>query len=521
MFALAGCANHRISAPVDTVTPLAQVTALVVLTQPAGTAPSGMVFSRQPVVQLRDAANAPVHQSGVIVAATVAAGGGVLGGTTIVVTDASGTAAFSDLAIAGAVGARTLAFSANSLRVTSAPVAITAGAPAKLAVVIQPSAAARSGDTIAQGPVVQLLDAWDNVVTARGISVSASIASGSAKLTGTTTAPTDTNGRAIFPNLVLTGAGTQTLRFTAVGLTPATSGAITITAGGGGDTATAAMLVSESFDDVNLAARGWYDLPDAPASISATEHVPGSAGALQVSFTPGATVPSPLIVARHLFTPTQSVYVRFWVKHSANWVGSGHTYHPHELYFLTTEDDAYVGPSSTHLTAYVEENARADGGYGVLQVQDAKNIDVGHLRQDLTGATENRAIAGCNGNTDGMGTDCYSSAGAWYNGKWWLSARPAFLDAPGSGYKGDWHKIEAFFQLNTIVNGIGQRDGVAQYWVDGQLEIDRHDLMFRTGAHPTMQFNQLLIGPYIGDGSPVAQALWIDELAIMTARPAP
>jgi hypothetical protein len=62
---------------------------------------------------------------------------------------------------------------------------------------------------------------------------------------------------------------------------------------------------------------------------------------------------------------------------------------------------------------------------------------------------------------------------------------------------------------------------VAQYWVDGVLYIDRHDLMFRTGANPTLQFNQFLMAPYIGDGSPVAQSLWYDDLVVMTAPPSP
>src|SRR2546425_8913290 len=29
------------------------------------------------------------------------------------------------------------------------------------------------------------------------------------------------------------------------------------------------------------------------------------------------------------------------------------------------------------------------------------------------------------------------------------------------------------------------------------------DVLLRTGAHPTMKFNQFMIAPYIGDGSPV------------------
>ncbi|HEY2379358.1 MAG TPA: hypothetical protein VGH98_25480 [Gemmatimonadaceae bacterium] len=67
-----------------------------------------------------------------------------------------------------------------------------------------------------------------------------------------------------------------------------------------------------------------------------------------------------------------------------------------------------------------------------IQSQDAQNIDVTRINQDLTGITENRAVSGCNGNPD-----------------------------------------------------------------------------------------QFIIAPYIGDGSPVAQSLWYDDLVVMTAPPAP
>ena len=80
--------------------------------------------------------------------------------------------------------------------------------------------------------------------------------------------------------------------------------------------------------------------------------------------------------------------------------------------------------------------------------------------------------------------------------------------------------METFFRLNSIRGRQGQRDGIAQYWIDGQLVIDRHDVMFRTSSFPTMKFRQLLIGPYMEDGSPVEQTAWYDDIVVMTARPA-
>lgn len=36
-----------------------------------------------------------------------------------------------------------------------------------------------------------------------------------------------------------------------------------------------------------------------------------------------------------------------------------------------------------------------------------------------------------------------------------------------------------------------------------------------------MKFNQLMIAPYTGDGSPVSQTMWVDELTIATSKDAP
>jgi len=275
-------------------------------------------------------------------------------------------------------------------------------------------------------------------------------------------------------------------------------------------------LFEETFQDSSFADRGWYDLLNGTVGpIVADSGVPGG-HALVVHFAPGATAP---VRARHLFTPTPSVYLRYWVRYSANWVGSGKPYHPHELHFLTTADDQYVGPSYTHLTVYVEHNYGGDGGYPQLAVQDAANIDTTQIGVDLTHVTEQRAVSGCNGVSDGAVPDCYQSNGQYFNDKHWRAAAPVFLPGPSAGDQTHWHEVEAYFQLNSIADGKGQPDGVAQYWFDGQLIIDRHDAMFRTGAHPDMQFNQFLLAPYIGDGAPVDETAWIGDLLVATARP--
>lgn len=308
--------------------------------------------------------------------------------------------------------------------------------------------------------------------------------------------------------------GTATITATASGVTGQATVVVAIPAPP--PPSSGQVFFQEGFEDSQFAARGWYD--NTSMQTTTAEAHSGSRS-LEVHFTVGATVPTYGGASRHLFTPSQTVYLSYWVKYSTNWVGSGHTYHPHEFYFVTTEDGQYVGPSFTHLTTYVEDNYQ-NGGIPRLSMQDGANIDQTRIGQNLVGVTEQRAAGGCNGNGDAYPTNCYSIGGGQYdNEKIWQASQPAFLPNPGPGYKNDWHHVEAYYQLNTIANGIGQADGVAQYWVDGTLVIDAHNVLFRTGAHPTMAFDQFLIAPYIGGGSPVDQTMWVDDLTVGSARP--
>ena len=104
----------------------------------------------------------------------------------------------------------------------------------------------------------------------------------------------------------------------------------------------------------------------------------------------------------------------------------------------------------------------------------------------------------------------------------WTPGGQVYLDntVGGPRYKGDWHLVEAYFRLNTIVSGKGAKDGVLRLWYDGSMIVDRTNVVMRTGANATMKFNQFLLVPYIGDGSPVDQTFWVDNLLVATDRPA-
>jgi hypothetical protein len=283
----------------------------------------------------------------------------------------------------------------------------------------------------------------------------------------------------------------------------------------------AAILFEEKFEDADLVSRGWYD--NTTLKLSTKEHLSGSTSSVEFHFLRGAKVPEQSGGSiRKKFAESDSIYISFYIKHSSNWVGSGKPYHPHEFYILTNIDGGdcgdYCGLSVSHLTTYIEEN----GGKPALEIQDVLNINQSKIGQDLTNITEQRAVAGCNGysqDDDAGPEDCYRYGNIYRNDKTWRTDSAYFQDARGPNYKGDWHHIEAFFKLNSVMNGKGSADGILQYWYDNNLIMNHNNVLFRTGQHPSMKYNQFIIAPYIGDGSPVDQTIWIDDLTVATSRP--
>lgn len=244
-----------------------------------------------------------------------------------------------------------------------------------------------------------------------------------------------------------------------------------------------APFFTESFDDGSLHDRGWYDGDvfqiDRDGAKSGT-------GCIRYRWSMGDSTPDST-AARRLFDPSESVYVKFYLRLSENWGWTGREYHPHLINILTTENDRYAGPAATHLTLYIEpQNGRLR-----LAAQDIQNRDQPH------GLTQGPLKGG-------------------YNGRFYDSGQVLFDDA-------EWHCIEAEFRLNTLDREADapRSDGIARAWFDGEPVVDRDDIILRTTDFPEMRFNQLLLAPYFGPGLlPRAQTLWIDDLEVGSGRPA-
>lgn len=242
---------------------------------------------------------------------------------------------------------------------------------------------------------------------------------------------------------------------------------------------------SESFDDPRLLERGWYD--GSKFTISDGQPYAGK-GCIEYAWKAGTTTPASSSGIRRLFEATDTVYLRCYIRLSKGWGWTGRPYHPHLMHFMTTENEKFRGPAASHLTVYIEPW----NGHLRLAAQDIQNKDAPH------GLTQGPLRGG-------------------YNGRFYDSEEAVFNDD-------GWHCVEAMFRLNSLDLKADRpnADGVVRGWFDGELVIDRTDVVLRSTDFPKMKFNQFLLLPYFGSGLlPHQQTLWIDELAVGTERLGP
>jgi hypothetical protein len=130
------------------------------------------------------------------------------------------------------------------------------------------------------------------------------------------------------------------------------------------------VLFRESFEDHQLTRRGWYDGTKARIVGNAA----AGNGCIEYAWDGPDKPLSGSSPWRHLFEPTDRVYLRFYLKLSKGWSWSGRNYHPHLTHFLTTENGKWHGPAASHLTLYIEPV----GGKLRLAAQDIQNKDKPH-----------------------------------------------------------------------------------------------------------------------------------------------
>jgi len=126
-------------------------------------AQNGVPLAQQPVLDVFDGEDRPL--GGVEVVASVGSGGGTVSGGTTVISDTSGAAVFTDLALNGA-GAQTLRFTVTGTPVeaVSGPIQLIAGSATTMTGVEPLSYQGTVGSPVSPGPSVVVKDAAGNVV---------------------------------------------------------------------------------------------------------------------------------------------------------------------------------------------------------------------------------------------------------------------------------------------------------------------------------------------------------------------
>ncbi len=193
-------------------------------------APVGTAVAVPPAVLVTDGFGNP--KSGVAVTFAVTGGGGsVTGG--VATSNTSGIATVGSWTLGAVAGANSLTATAAGL--IGSPVGFTAtgtsGTATKLAVIVAAPTTAQSGIPFTTQPVVQLQDASGNPVAQAGVTVSGALFFATRVLSNAS-AVTDAAGQATFAGLTIAGlVGTDSLSFTATGLTSTPRTPLVVTAG--------------------------------------------------------------------------------------------------------------------------------------------------------------------------------------------------------------------------------------------------------------------------------------------------
>lgn len=272
------------------------------------------------------------------------------------------------------------------------------------------------------------------------------------------------------------------------------------------------LLFSESFEDNTWSARGWYD----GTNSTGTESGGYSGNGLKWEWASAATNPTGFSTIRsYLSQATDEFLVEYYVKYDSGWQGSGAAYHPHLIHIISSEDTEYQGFSASNSSLYIESTVNTSSPYTNFPVIAHQDL----LRavsdtNDLTGTTETRSANNCDTpyalTGASIGT-CYASGDNWYSANNWISQS---VSIPNN----EWAKITAYVKMNSFTSGVGNFDGIMRLWVNDNLAIDSETVLYAAGAYEGSTWDKIALAPWIGDGSPITQTMWLDELSIWTVN---
>ncbi|RMH14345.1 MAG: hypothetical protein D6695_01530 [Planctomycetota bacterium] len=81
-----------------------------------------------------------------------------------------------------------------------------------------------------------------------------------------------------------------------------------------------------------------------------------------------------------------------------------------------------------------------------------------------------------------------------------------------------WYHIVQHVRMNSVSGSVGQADGVLQVWVDGQLAVDQHNVVYRHS--PELRIDRMWFNiHYGGDPAPTDYHVFLDEIIVHAGPP--
>ncbi|MBA3260581.1 MAG: Ig-like domain-containing protein [Gemmatimonadales bacterium] len=260
-----------------------------------------------------------------------------------------------------------------------------------LAFLTAPSSSAVSGVPFETQPVVQLRDGAGADLATAGVQVTVAVVSGGGSLIGATSRATDAAGRATFEGLGIQGATRDhTIRFTAQGFTPVTSGAIQVSA-----VPTATSIVSDA-PDPSAPGQG----VDVRFSVTAAAGAP--AGDVTVSAGPGESCTASVAAGGCAITLVQPGTRTL----TARYAGVGAFGSSEDTESHTVQAPAPTGPSPSASRVSVEPGSiTAITGRSIIraEVRDAGGNALGGVSVQVAASGSGNLISPISPVTDGSG----------------------------------------------------------------------------------------------------------------------
>lgn len=240
----------------------------------------------------------------------------------------------------------------------------------------------------------------------------------------------------------------------------------------------AEVLVSEDFEDADLAARGWYDIAkwgaDKSLSIAGEPEVEARTGqrCLRIRYAEGDTGGW-----MHIdFRQTPEVYVRYYRLFPEGWEWPK-GYGPHDSIVFA---GSYGVPTDTDLSVYLDFWKSAE-----------TFVRVATARQKWGYGGYAEVLRKCGG----------------------VANRTPFNVAQPELVKPvEWHCVEYYAKLSDP----GQENGHLKLWVNGKLVSDLAGLPLVDENHAGIRFHHWMLGPYFHNGSHKEQWNYLDSLVIAT-----